>query len=198
MGQRWQIPVAVESRARMGVLAEFSRGDARGAHTLLNLALDGRIEMGIAIGGILHRGRTGNAGGIGHLVVRTGGRLCRCGQRGCLDAYVDDAALRRALLARAPSPEAAQDAVHLLAQATAAAALLVDPTAVVLGGNLPALGGGLVERLRSALGAILPPGTVPPVMCSTLGSRAPLLGGLELVLSKAGSPPSDSPLWIRQ
>jgi glucokinase len=34
-----------------------------------------------------YEGRTGNAGFIGHSVVVADGKLCACGQRGCVEAY---------------------------------------------------------------------------------------------------------------
>ena len=35
-------------------------------------------------------GATGRAGEIGHIVVKEGGEPCRCGKRGCLEAYVSE------------------------------------------------------------------------------------------------------------
>jgi predicted NBD/HSP70 family sugar kinase len=54
--------------------------------------------MGIVIGGQLYRGARGSGGEFGHTKVRLEGALCRCGQRGCLEAYLADYALRREAL----------------------------------------------------------------------------------------------------
>ncbi|WP_030267202.1 ROK family protein [Streptomyces sp. NRRL B-24484] len=200
VSRRWQIPVAVESSAGLGALAESSRGEAAGAHTVLNVAYSGGIEVGIAIGGTLHRGRTGRAGSLGHLVVRPGGRFCRCGRRGCLEAYLDDKALRRvfardrgaaASATTRPGPgrvtDLDTDGITLLAEAVATAVLLLDPSVIVLGGALAPLGERLAGPLRSALRA-LPFDSTALVLSSTLGERAALLGGVELVLAAAGDP----------
>ncbi|MFG2820002.1 ROK family transcriptional regulator [Kitasatospora sp. NPDC048365] len=183
--QRWQIPIALESPARLGALAEYAEGPARGARTLLNLTWDRRIDLGIAIGGALHRGSSGSAGRLGHLMVRPGGRPCRCGLRGCLDAYLQEVPLLHDLDRGPTGPrETSVDAVVLLAQALATATLLLDPSAVVLGGSLAGRGEPLADRLTSELGAMLPSDRTPLVVPSVLERRAPLLGGLVLVLSK--------------
>ncbi|WP_371858898.1 ROK family protein [Streptomyces paromomycinus] len=40
-----------------------------------------------------YRGAASSAGEWGHLAMRVGGRQCRCGARGCLEAYVGAQAL---------------------------------------------------------------------------------------------------------
>lgn len=35
-----------------------------------------------------YSGTLGNAGELGHVIVRPGGRLCACGNRGCLEPYL--------------------------------------------------------------------------------------------------------------
>src|SRR5262249_56094046 len=37
--------------------------------------------------GKLHEGTSGVSGELGHILVHPNGRLCGCGQRGCLEAY---------------------------------------------------------------------------------------------------------------
>ncbi|WP_432066194.1 ROK family protein [Streptomyces sp. C10-9-1] len=203
LADRWRVPVTVESGAALGALAECSRGREAGARTVLNISCGRRIASGIAVGGALHRGRTGSAGSLGHLVVRPGGRPCGCGRLGCLDAYLDQDALREILgggrgtdareAMRRPCPAGLRGAdeapVALLAEAVAAAALIVDPSVVVLGGPLASCGAWLVEPLQSALHAL--PVPAAPVICSALGWRAPLLGGVDLVLSEAESPEAE-------
>ncbi|GAA4837541.1 ROK family transcriptional regulator [Kitasatospora terrestris] len=182
----WQLPVTVESRARLGALAEVVHGAVRAPGPLLNLVRDEGTELGIAIGGTLYSGGSGGAGRIGHVVVDPGGRPCECGRRGCLDASVDEDALRRSLH---PGPvPGGVDAVGLLARAVGAAAVLIDPSTVVLGGSLASLGEGLAQRLRAELAAAPGPAPGPVVVCSALGERAVLLGALDLVLSSFGQP----------
>src|SRR6185369_304655 len=48
----------------------------------------GQAEMWFGAGGASYRGARSSAGEWGHTTISYGGRLCRCGARGCLEAYV--------------------------------------------------------------------------------------------------------------
>ncbi len=50
---------------------------------------------GLVIGNRLYRGAQGMGLELGHMKVQLDGALCRCGQRGCLEAYLADYALAR-------------------------------------------------------------------------------------------------------
>ena len=45
------------------------------------------IGGGIVTNGRLIHGFGDNAGELGHMIVQMDGRLCTCGQRGCVEAY---------------------------------------------------------------------------------------------------------------
>ena len=45
------------------------------------------VGAGLILAGKLFRGAGGTAGEIGHLTLDEQGPLCRCGSRGCLEAY---------------------------------------------------------------------------------------------------------------
>jgi glucokinase len=62
-------------------------GAARGARDVLCLFVGTGIGSGIVTDGKLYFGGGGLAGEIGHTKVVPSGRLCGCGQRGCLEAY---------------------------------------------------------------------------------------------------------------
>lgn len=55
---------------------------------LILLTLGTGVGGGLVLGGRLHRGATGTAGEIGHLVVDPRGPRCGCGNRGCLETYL--------------------------------------------------------------------------------------------------------------
>jgi glucokinase len=67
--------------------AEFQLGAGIGAKNLLGIFISTGIGGGVVLNGQFHEGRTGNAGFIGHSVVVADGKLCACGQRGCVEAY---------------------------------------------------------------------------------------------------------------
>ncbi len=59
------------------------------------VTIENGVGMGIVLGNELYRGTRGCGAEFGHTKVHLDGALCRCGQRGCLEAYVADYALLR-------------------------------------------------------------------------------------------------------
>jgi glucokinase len=49
----------------------------------------------MSLGGEIVSGATGNAGEIGHMVIKAGGPRCGCGARGCLEALASKTAIAR-------------------------------------------------------------------------------------------------------
>jgi glucokinase len=76
--------------------AELLLGAGRGAKSLLGVFWGTGVGGGVALDGELWHGR-GDAGEIGHMVVKQGGARCGCGRRGCMEAYAG----RRAMEAKA-------------------------------------------------------------------------------------------------
>jgi glucokinase len=76
--------------------AELLLGAGRGASSLLGVFWGTGVGGGVALDGKLWHGR-GDAGEIGHIVVKQGGARCPCGRRGCMEAYAG----RRAMEAKA-------------------------------------------------------------------------------------------------
>jgi glucokinase len=112
IGERLDLPVIVENDANAAAWGEyrFGAGDAQPDVVLLTIGTG--IGAGLIIDGALHRGRFGIAGEPGHLRVVPGGRLCGCGNRGCLEQYCSGTALVRA--AREVAQERPMDAARLL------------------------------------------------------------------------------------
>jgi predicted NBD/HSP70 family sugar kinase len=57
--------------------------------------IDYGVGMGLFVGDRLHSGADGSAAEFGHMNHVPGGPLCRCGRRGCLEAFVADYAIFR-------------------------------------------------------------------------------------------------------
>lgn len=82
------IPVAVTNDANAAALGEMTYGAARGMKDFIMITLGTGVGSGIVVNGQLVYGHDGNAGELGHLVVkRHNGRICGCGRAGCLEAY---------------------------------------------------------------------------------------------------------------
>lgn len=82
------IPVAVTNDANAAALGEMTYGAARGMTDFIMITLGTGVGSGIVINGRMVYGHDGNAGELGHLVMkRNNGRMCGCGRTGCLEAY---------------------------------------------------------------------------------------------------------------
>jgi glucokinase len=112
IGRRLDIPVIVENDANAAAWGECRFGAGGGEPDVIVLTIGTGIGAGIIINGELHRGRFGMAGEPGHMRVVPGGRLCGCGNRGCLEQYCSGTALVRA--AREVAQERPADAARLL------------------------------------------------------------------------------------
>jgi len=87
LGERLGVPVALGNDANVGLLGEWLAGSAAGAGTVLGVWMGTGIGGGLILDGCPFTGARGAAGEIGHVIVRAGGALCRCGRRGCVEAY---------------------------------------------------------------------------------------------------------------
>ncbi|GAA4841934.1 ROK family protein [Kitasatospora terrestris] len=114
---RTELPSAVANDANLAALAEHRHGAGRDSRHLL-LVTSGHRGVGgaLVIDGRLHTGSAGLALEVGHVTVDPQGRLCPCGNRGCLNSETDPDALFAAAGLR-PDP-----ALPLLGQARELAA----------------------------------------------------------------------------
>jgi glucokinase len=97
MSERLGLPVYVENDTNAALLAERAYGAARGCLDAVMLTLGTGIGGAVAIGGRLHRGATGSAGELGHVVVDMNGPPCpgKCPNRGCLEVMASGNAIGR-------------------------------------------------------------------------------------------------------
>lgn len=86
--RRLRRSVHVDNPLKAATVAELWFGHGRQVGDLVTVILGTGIGAGIASEGRLMRGVTNNAGEWGHTTFVHDGRLCRCGRRGCLEAYI--------------------------------------------------------------------------------------------------------------
>jgi len=85
----------VDNDANAVTLGECRFGAGRGSRQLIGVTLGTGVGGGLVLSGTVYRGAFGSAGELGHTVIVDGGERCRCGSRGCLEAYVGTAAILR-------------------------------------------------------------------------------------------------------
>ncbi|GAA2629578.1 ROK family transcriptional regulator [Dactylosporangium fulvum] len=166
-------PVLAENGAKMQTRAELWFGNARGASHALVALLGRGVGIGVVTDGRLMQGSHSSAGEWGHTVVERGGRVCRCGNRGCVEAYVGAGAILDAwrrtgatfegtgwraigeliTAAGAGDPAASaivDDVVDCLGAALGGMVNLTGPERIVIGGWV---GLRLMESLSDRIGA---------------------------------------------
>lgn len=210
--ERIELPLFIENGAKTLGQAEMWLGAGRGAgHVVVTLWGTG-VGAAIFANGALYRGAASSAGEWGHTNVVIGGKKCRCGADGCLEAYIGAEALLRewAELDDAVSLPVGFDQeawVDRLVEAAAgdSAAALLDRTATYFGSaaaNLVnlfnperiivsgwaglKLGPLLLPKIRTVLAAqaLEYSGTRVTVELGELGNDAVALGASTLVVGE--------------
>jgi predicted NBD/HSP70 family sugar kinase len=207
-------PVMLENDANLGALAERWWGAGIGGEDLAFIQLEAGVGAGLIISGKLHRGMSGTAGEMGHIVIDPRGPRCICGLSGCLGAVIGTAQL----LARAEallkegrpsrlsrhglSVRALVDAAHVrdpvasqvvgevgqcLGIAVASLISLLNPGVVVLGGPLAAAGDLLLAPIRDTLRqrTLWKPISEARIVTSLLGETVIAVGAATKILEDA-------------
>lgn len=160
------------------------------------------IGCGVVLNGRIHRGADGAAGDLGHIAVAGADVLCRCGQVGCVEAIAGGGALAHRLaqlgrparnsrdvvrLVREGDPEAirlVREAGRQLGEVLAAAVSLINPSVIVLGGDIARAGDLLAAGVREVIyRRSLPLATRRlQVVQSVLDERAGIVGAAVMVI----------------
>ena len=86
LGQRVNLPVAIDNDVRAMALGELHYGAGLGATDMICLTVGTGVGSALIFNGDIYRGTCLTAGELGHMmVVHQGGRDCGCGNRGCLE-----------------------------------------------------------------------------------------------------------------
>jgi len=125
------MPVFIDNDANLVALAELYFGHGRGVEDFLVVTVESGVGFGMVLGGQVYRGTRGCGAEFGHAKVALDGALCRCGQQGCLEAYVGDYAVLREA-AGLPGLEGQPDPDRAMAALMAAAGAGVAGAAEVL------------------------------------------------------------------
>ncbi|WP_421692820.1 ROK family protein [Aestuariivirga sp.] len=89
------IPCTLANDANMIAEGLISTDRARYGSSAAVVFLGYGVGMGLILNGQVYHGPTGAAAEFGHMNHLPGGPLCRCGRRGCVEAYVADYSLLR-------------------------------------------------------------------------------------------------------
>ena len=135
------LPLRFDNGAKTMGQAELWFGAGRGARNAVMVLIGSGVGASLISGGTIYQGATSSAAEFGHITVAVGGRKCRCGASGCLEAYAGAASI----LERYGRPMAANDQELALAELIDAgdsspfAAAVLDETAQYLGAGIGTL-----------------------------------------------------------
>ena len=170
------LSVFLANDADGAALAELGRGAFAGHKTGVLLTLGTGVGGGVILDGKMFSGGCRRGIELGHMQIVSGGELCTCGVRGCIEAYCSATALiRDAVKAAKEHPESAlaktddmtakyaidcakdgdptamavfEQYVDHLAAACVSVVHLLDPEVIAIGGGVSHAGDFLFEPLR--------------------------------------------------
>ncbi len=207
----FQIPLSVDNGSKVMALAEMHQEPTLHNATMVALNVGTGVGAGIIYEGKLYRGGNNSAGEWGHTTIVLDGAVCRCGHRGCLEAYAGAPGIIRRLREIAPaSPilasgdevqiitdllaaqqsdavaqQVLQETIHYLGAGLANLINLFNPQQIILGGWVGLLLGEccLPELLHETERyALKQPFEAAHILVSQLGRDAASLGAARLAL----------------
>ncbi|MFM9444302.1 ROK family transcriptional regulator [Streptomyces acidiscabies] len=208
-------PLYLDNPLRACAVAELWFGAARGHGDAVVVILGTGVGAGLILGGAVHRGVSSSAGEWGHSTLVLDGRLCHCGNHGCVETYVgapgimqnirelsprspllhpeDQSATLDALAAglaeRDPiAVKVVQDLARYLGAAIADLVNVLNPEVVVLGSWVALrLGEPLVHEVREAVArhALKRPMAATEIVLSPILTDSVCLGAATLALEGA-------------
>jgi len=210
LGDSLGLPVLLENDANACALAELWIGNARETANSMYIKTESGAGVGIISNQTLLTGSRFVTGEIGHIPLIPGGKLCRCGQRGCLEPYVyfksfqetykDETGLElppakfMELVKSGDSfaTEIVQEAASALALACAHWGIILDIEVITIGGIWGKFQ-GILDQCQSYYDSILDQSVIPSnvrILGSGFDDVADLLGAAGLVVSNWFTPAS--------
>jgi N-acetylglucosamine repressor len=203
------VPVLVENNAHAAAFGEVYTQPSMQTDAIVYLKLGTGCGGAAILNGRLMRGAGGTASEFGHIRIRSVGPRCSCGQEGCLETFVNIAALDRAyrpgqgfgidglsalpaIVARAAQAgdrtagEAMDElAGHLILGLTCLVNIF-NPSTIVLGGAMRPVLEARIAALTSAVGMAVVPGMArPQIRLSTLGEMECAIGAATIAHHQA-------------
>ncbi|RWB26536.1 MAG: ROK family transcriptional regulator [Mesorhizobium sp.] len=211
-----KLDAMVENNANAAALGAAYTVPALPQDCIVYLKLGTGCGGAVIVNGRLFRGASGTAAELGHIRVTENGPICSCGQRGCLETWVNIAALARAYddsaylsvddLALLPAlvaersgtgdkaASAAIESVFLhLNNALRTLVNTFNPSTIILGGAMLPVLQAIIDRLQTSVAKSIVPGMRPPELClSVLGEFECAIGAAAIAHHHAFGVPNVS------
>jgi len=86
--ERYNLPVEIDNDSNLAGYGEAYFGAGQGTSLMIMMTLGTGLGGGIILDGKIFRGKDNTAAEIGHMTIKPDGLKCKCGNWGCLEAYV--------------------------------------------------------------------------------------------------------------
>ncbi|HMW37756.1 MAG TPA: ROK family protein, partial [bacterium] len=207
-------PVFADNDANFMAFGEAMLGAGRKHKLVVGITLGTGVGGGIIINGNIYQGASYNGAELGHTVVEANGRLCGCGNRGCIEQYAGGKYIVQDALAAIAqgeqtilssvgtiTPKIIFECAHqndLLSQrivdqmvfylgaGLSSIVHVLNPEMIIIGGGISDAGDIFISRIRDEVikRVMKPVKTQLQVVRAKLGNTAGLLGAGYYVLYK--------------
>ena len=206
---RLGVPVVLENDANAAGWGEFRFGAGRGVQSMIMLTIGTGVGGALVDDGRLLVGAFGMAAELGHIIIEPGGRLCGCGNFGCLEQYASGTALMRdarerlgdefltqsgltELLVQGNSHAlgALEGVARAMGRGIASLVAVTDPELIVIGGGVASAGDLLLAPIRESFLDTYGAGSKRPVATiavATMGNTAGAVGAADLARAQITS-----------
>ena len=201
LGEVIPCPVRIANDADCAALGEAVAGAGKNFSDVVMFTMGNGVGGGIILNGEVFEGGIMGGSEVGHQVIRVNGRLCSCGRKGCLEAYVSVPALLKSASQVAGKDMTLEEIFTLAKEEDVAMTEVVEqytlmlgqgivnivnmfrPQLILLGGAMSTYAKDLIEPLTDILkedcfGGIHAP--IPKIAIAELGSNAGMIGAANL------------------
>ncbi len=198
--------LAFENDANCLVSSEVMFGAARGYRHVVGIILGTGVGGGVIIDGQLLHGARGLAPEIGHMLLDINGRICGCGNQGCIEAYLsgpsvlarfhdaggeagvqDTKSLYQLRSSNTLAAQIIEDTEYYFVRMIGVLMSMYDPEAFVLGGGL-SLQDRFYELSDEISKVCFGTDQAPPILRAEGGDSSGKLGAAALILRLTGVP----------
>lgn len=162
-------PIYVDNEANLSAYYEYlNKKDV--TDNLLYVSITDGLGLGIIINGRIYRGSNNSSGEMGHMKIDLNGKQCKCGAKGCLEAYASKNAIVDAYnnevkdkindieefedLCNSSNDIALnvlREYISILGVGISNLTMILDPRSIVIGGEINNLIGSNFEYLKQII-----------------------------------------------
>jgi len=174
--------VIAENDANAAAVGEWRIGTGRGTNRFVLVTLGTGVGVGFVVNGKIQRGRNGDHGEAGHLVLDPSGPPCYCGANGCWEVLASGTALSKHLKNSSDMDSdhhlcAIEQAAHWTGLALVNLCAVFSPDAIAIGGGAGAQFNLMEKKIAEMMQRhrrLVP--TDVPVLAAQTGDDAGLIG----------------------